>query len=70
VQVIGGRHYGEENDKQASERQEGLKSTELASLGRGSGVTPQPEGGHCQQQPEKVEQQFHLTKDFGTRNEY
>jgi hypothetical protein len=65
AQVVAGRHYWEEDDEQTSECQEALEGIEPASLGRSSRVTPQPVGGHRQQQPEKVEQKFHLTRNFG-----
>lgn len=60
AQVVASRHHWEEDDEQTSERQEALEGIERASPGRSSGITPQPVGGHRQQEPEEVEQKLHV----------
>ncbi len=65
AQIVGGRNYREEHHKDTTESEHALQGSKLAGVSR---ATPQPPGGHGQQQPREIEQKFHYDPSRVRRN--
>ena len=59
LEIVCGRHHWEQQNQNAGESQP--TTTGLLARPRTIfGDAPNPEGGECQQKPDKIEQQFHV----------